>query len=414
MFDVINNIITIFNEYAQTNQVIAGAISLWGLSVLSYFGRNIPNKLYLFIKKQTTTKLTMVNGHESFYLFLKWLIHNGYLKRVRSLKINNGRYGDNQEIIQSIGYGTHFFFYKLRPFIITLEQLENNASMMEKDQLTITILGRSHKFFKKILNEMKTSVLNGDKIMVNKYMDYWRTAQDQYKRTINSIFIENTTKNKIIDHIQNFIDKEDWYIKNGISYQTGILLYGKPGTGKTSLIKAIASYFKKDIYILPASELLKIETAMMNLPEKSIMVIEDIDTNISTLSRNKNEIIEKDKPTEQDTSTTNILNFSFSNLSDILNSIDGLITCHGRILFATTNHKEKLSEALLRDGRFDLKIELTNINKEVVNQFFNNYYPDFPIDDIQIKEDISPAKLQNLIIKNLNNPHKVIRKISKD
>lgn len=421
MLETITKIVNSFNQYASQNQVIAGAISLWGLSVLSYFGRNIPNKIWQFIKKQSTTKLTLISTHEAFYSFLKWLINNGYTKKIRSLKITNGKWGDKEKAIQSIGYGTHFFLYKFRPFMIDLNQMDSNASNMEKDQLTITILGRKHKFFEKIFKEIQEESLHSDKILVNKYIDnWWQTAQDQYKRSINSVFIDNNTKQTIVNHIQKFIDSEDWYKKNGISYQTGILLYGKPGTGKTSLIKAIASHFNKNLYILSASELLKIENAMMRLPEKSIIVIEDIDTDISTLKRenddeNKPKVTDANKPKVIDANKTKlepIINFSFSNLSDILNSIDGLITCNGRILIATTNHKERLSRALLRDGRFDLKLELINVNIEILKQFFNNFYPDFIFNEnIKIKNNISPAKLQNLIMKNLNNPEYVIKKI---
>jgi chaperone BCS1 len=41
-----------------------------------------------------------------------------------------------------------------------------------------------------------------------------------------------------------------------------------------------------------------------------------------------------------------------------LNAIDGVRTADGRILFMTTNHKEKLDPALLRPGRADIHIEL--------------------------------------------------------
>jgi chaperone BCS1 len=44
----------------------------------------------------------------------------------------------------------------------------------------------------------------------------------------------------------------------------------------------------------------------------------------------------------------------------LLNAIDGIRTIDGRILFMTTNHKEKLDPALLRPGRTDLHFELKN------------------------------------------------------
>jgi len=70
---------------------------------------------------------------------------------------------------------------------------------------------------------------------------------------------------------------------------------------------------------------------------------------------------------------------------------------------------------LIRDGRFDLKIELKYASNDVVKQFFDNYHPDFKIpEDFNIKDDISSAKIQNLIFKHMENPEKVIEYIRKN
>ena len=62
----------------------------------------------------------------------------------------------------------------------------------------------------------------------------------------------------------------------------------------------------------------------------------------------------------------------------------------------------------------DLKIELKHANNSVVEQFFDNYHPDFKIpSDFNVKADLSSATIQNLIFKHMNNPEEVIRCISK-
>lgn len=419
MIDILTELFTKFNEYASRNQVIAGAVSLWGLTVLSYFARNIPLKIWNVVKKQTTTKLTLISTHNSFHFFLKWLIKNNYIKNLRSLKITNGKWGDDDSV-KSIGYGVHYFMHKLHPFKIDVESKESSYSNMERDQITITVLGRSQKFFQRIFDEIEEEIKSKNELNICKFVDYWSRAPSQYKRNIDSVFIDKEIKTNVISHIKEFVENEEWYKDNGVPYQTGILLYGPPGTGKTSFIKAIASYFDRDVYILPASKLLKIEEAVMKLPSNAIMIIEDIDTDINTLSRESNDepetaktakSVNESKPIKKGKTKENWL-VSFSSIGDILNSIDGLITCNGRILIGTTNHKKKLSKALLRDGRFDLKVRLGNVNKDILSQFFKNYYPDFVIGDINIKDNISPAKLQNLIIKNLGNPQNVIDQIS--
>lgn len=163
-------------------------------------------------------------------------------------------------------------------------------------------------------------------------------------------------------------------------------MYGKAGTGKTSVIRAIASKYQKSISVISASELQNIETAIYHNPE-SIIVIEDIDTNSITHSR-------KDK------SGNNILEaMQTITLSDVLNALDGLLNHHGRIIIITTNHIEKLDSALLRAGRFDISIEIPLLNIETFTKFMKHYFPNNSLTcDFTVINQNSMAELQNEIL----------------
>ncbi len=393
-----------FNTYAGQYPMVAGAFSLWFLGVFSYLARNIPNKILNILDKQCFTRLSLMSTSQSYHNFLDWLETNGYTKKVRSIKISCGQYG-HASAKKSVGYGTHLFLYKFRPFKLQMSRVETNADM-EKDEIIISMLGRSQTFINKIFDEINNTNSEKNNLIVYKYQGKcWAQASEQRKRNINTVYLNTNTKNTIINYVEDFIKKEDWYITNGLSYQTGILLYGPPGCGKTSLVKAIASKLDQEIYILPASSLFYIEQAMLDLPANSIVLIEDIDTQSATKERSNSS--DSGNPTDMDM-------FSLVSLSDILNSIDGLISNHGRILIATTNHKDQLDKALIRDGRFDLKIELKHADDSVVKQFFDNYYPDFKIPkDFNVKDGVSSAKIQNLIFKNMGNPENVIKYIAR-
>ena len=54
--------------------------------------------------------------------------------------------------------------------------------------------------------------------------------------------------------------------------------------------------------------------------------------------------------------------------------MDGVAAQEGRLLFMTTNHIERLSEALIRPGRVDVRLEYTHATRDQVHDFFLNFY----------------------------------------
>jgi len=422
MLEIIDSIVSLTKE----SPVLSGLVGIWGLGVSSYLLRNIPDTLWKIIKKQCTTSVTIINTSKIYFKLLEWLSDQKISNKSRSLKISCGKWGDDSSIL-SIGYGTHYFLYGLRPIQINLSKTENHGSTMEQDTIELTILGRNHSFFKDLINQLDNKENNKNKLNIFKYLDYWRPIE-QYKRNIETVFINYKIKDKILNFVNNFMKNEQWYISKGLSYQTGILLYGAPGTGKSSFVKALVSYLNKDLYVLNVSDLRKIEACLMSLPFNSILLIEDIDGDISTFNRNKNSSntdvevqsaatsnsTPPQEPRAKKSEELPLFMLNMTNISDILNSIDGVISNHGRILIATTNHIEKLDAALLRPGRFDLKVEFPFSDEEVVHQFFKAYYPNYNLkENFKVKERISSAYIQNLISCNLDNPDYVLNEITK-
>lgn len=71
----------------------------------------------------------------------------------------------------------------------------------------------------------------------------------------------------------------------GIPYRRGYLLYGPPGSGKSSFIQALAGSLDYNICVLNLSERGltddKLNHLLANAPERSIMLLEDIDAAFS-------------------------------------------------------------------------------------------------------------------------------------
>jgi len=381
-------------EVIKNNQLLSAGIGLSGAGLISFWIKDIPVRFWNFIKRELTTELIATNQNEVFYDILKLVEKEYKNKNFRRLKANNGRYGCREETITSIGYGSHYISYKKIPLLITLTKETANQSSCDKETLSIVRIGRKRNIFDAFIKHATQLNLNPENIKIHKIDDgCWCYSKDIKKRKIESVFIEKNKKELLFNNLDKFVNQEQWYIDRGIPYQLGILLYGSPGTGKTSIVKTIASYLNYPIHYLSSGQLHKIEKAVASLPDKCVLVIEDIDSNSTTHSRESN----SEKNSEEDDI---IKNFLKANLSEVLNSLDGIFSAHGRILVATTNHIEQLDKALIRPGRIDIKIEIGFVNKEILSDFLQSFFPksNISINNIKIKPNITVATLQNLIL----------------
>jgi len=388
----------------KDNDILTTFISMYGIGVVTYLFRNVPTKLFYSIKKQITTTISIANYNISYDLLMKELVSNSKLFTIRSLRMSNGKWGDST-LALTIGFGYHVLFYKKKLLFLSILEKESK-SFEEKVTLQITKFGRSHSFFNELIQTVKR-LDDGEpnEIKVFNYDPcHWEFITSIPKREMNSVFIPNETKKEILNALDKFANNESFYKERGIPYQLGILLEGPPGTGKTSLVKAIASYINKNISTISPTYLYDLPRSLGSFKESSIMVIEDIDTSIITNDRkNKNVLSEEDITQEKMLKEEEPSVFSFSSLSDVLNSIDGILSIHGRILIMTTNHYEKLDKALIRPGRVDLVIHVGFVTQETFNEFILSFF-NKKVERQFTGKEITISELQNefLLGKNYN------------
>lgn len=60
--------------------------------------------------------------------------------------------------------------------------------------------------------------------------------------------------------------------------------------------------------------------------------------------------------------------------SALLNSLDGIAAQEGRLLFLTTNHVDRLSQALIRPGRVDFRIKFTYATWQQMKDMFVAFF----------------------------------------
>lgn len=112
----------------------------------------------------------------------------------------------------------------------------------------------------------------------------------------------------VLQDINEFIESEAWYEDMGIPYKRSYLLFGPPGTGKSSFAQALAGHIWYSICYVNCSDDkindFQLNSLLNKAPKKSIILIEDVDA-----------IFSERKKTEK----TNTLTFS-----GFLNALDGV------------------------------------------------------------------------------------------
>lgn len=150
----------------------------------------------------------------------------------------------------------------------------------------------------------------------------------------------NGVASEVVDQIGRFWDAEQKFreINKSIKvlYKRGMLLYGPPGCGKSSMISIVMRDIIKQGGIA-------LSYAGTNLTTAFIRIIREIQPNMKILV-----VIEDLDGIIRQTGE-----------EDILNMLDGVDTVLDSVIFlATTNYFQNLSGRMLRPSRFDLKIEM--------------------------------------------------------
>ncbi|KAF8035406.1 hypothetical protein BT93_C1439 [Corymbia citriodora subsp. variegata] len=193
----------------------------------------------------------------------------------------------------------------------------------------------------------------------------WDSVPFKHPSTFDTLAMDPDTKRDIMEDLRNFAAGQALYQQTGGDWKRRYLLYGLPGTGKSSLIAAMASFLGYDIYNLKLTELhskSEILNLLVKTTSKSIIVIKDIDCLVNLSKRSK--VPQAATPQSHDDPGAPVAAHGGENGNDTitfwgrLNFPNGLWSFCGseRIFVYTTNHFEKLDPTLLESSRMDMHI----------------------------------------------------------
>lgn len=263
--------------------------------------------------------------------------------------------GKKPEVEYNAGAGNHFFLWKNTRIWFHYDegkifQVGWEKKPMANSTISLTAFGQDPAILKDFIDSCVVYSMEVDDGRIGIYELHqwgigWNKAQTKKARDIDSVVLDKDLSEELIADIKNFQDSADWYRSKGVPYRRGYLLYGPPGTGKTSFTQAIAGALNLNICYLNLSggrlDDDGLNRALNDAPPSSIILLEDIDGIFVERSA-----VEKKKRRRAVT------------FSGLLNALDGVRSQEGRVLFMTTNHREKLDPAILRPGRADYQVKL--------------------------------------------------------
>ncbi|WP_238942666.1 ATP-binding protein [Planococcus beigongshangi] len=180
----------------------------------------------------------------------------------------------------------------------------------------------------------------------------------------SEVMLEEAVKKDIFRSIDEFFKEGGQFFRNyGIPYKRGILLYGSPGNGKTTLVKSITGSTEAPVVYWQITEYTNSATiqevfSIVSRLAPAILVIEDIDS-MPDYTR-----------------------------SVFLNTLDGTQAREGLFVIGTTNYPEKIDPALInRAGRFDRAYEIPSPSRKLRKAYLQK---------LDIKQIFSEAELSDM------------------
>src|SRR5215469_1019163 len=117
MFEILKNMLTSRNEFAS------GGLVLMLIGGLTVYLRAVPDRVWHWIVGQTTMTITVKDDDAAFVWVKEWFLEQKFMRRIRRVDLDTTL--RNERIAMIPAPGTHWFWYRGRPFWVTFFRTEN-------------------------------------------------------------------------------------------------------------------------------------------------------------------------------------------------------------------------------------------------------------------------------------------------
>lgn len=266
------------------------------------------------------------------------------------------------------GHGKHVLRYRNAFILVNRERIGKSFDVNGQpfETISLTTLYSYRHIFEDIFREAHDMALQSTEgktvVYTSRNMSWEQSGQPKRRRPFDSVVLEEGLSDKILADVREFLNARTWYLDRGIPYRRGYLLHGPPGTGKTSFVQALAGTLDFNIAMLSLSQRGLTDDLLnhllLNIPPRTVVLLEDADAAFSNR-----------RQAESD-------GYSGANVtySGLLNALDGVASAEERIIFMTTNHIERLDDALIRPGRVDMTVHLGNATEWQMEKLWDRFY----------------------------------------
>lgn len=358
------------------NQFASGGLILMIIGGISVYLRAVPLRIWYWLVEQTTLSISIKDDDAAFTWVKEWFLDQQFLRRVRRVDVDTTLQGRSVALIPAPG--CHWFWHAGRPFRVDFYRSEETNALRPRrhELLMFRTIGREQRLLWDFVNEIvachrKNTALKSYLLL---YDDGWTRVEGYVPRLIDSVILQAGEKEALLEDIRKFRNSRQRYCTLGVPYHRGYLFHGPPGTGKTSLVSAIAERYGMSIYAINLAQFndRSLVGAMSNVDQNSVILFEDIDCVKSCDARphagddfqqneNKNPGIKEDR-----------LGVT---LSGLLNVLDGFSAPDNVLFVMTSNQVEALDPALLRPGRIDYRLYLGPATAAQKMELYSRFFP---------------------------------------
>lgn len=272
------------------------------------------------------------------------------------------------------GYGRHIIRHRNAYVAINRQKQSssNHQTGEPHETITLTTLYAHRHIFEELFAEVHKLAISAKEGKTIMYacsgMDWQPFGDPRRKRPLASVILDKGIKERIVGDVKDFLSHQKWYVDRGIPYRRGYLLYGPPGSGKSSFIQALAGELDFGVALINLSERGmtddKLAKLLTKLPGRTILLLEDADAAF----RNRRQV-------DADGYGGGTVTFS-----GLLNALDGVAAGEERITFLTTNHIDRLDPALIRPGRVDMTVRIGEATRHQAAEMWDRFYGDIDED----------------------------------